>query len=1319
MDKTSNRLLVSSIVLLLLLITATWGWCATPVPYAPVKGLGNDVSTEVKTGSSVHYPSGTYNFTETDLSMYARGIPMSWGRTYRSNRVINKNGWMFDLPADGPLGYGWMNGWLVRIEGDAYVNGEGKYIYFTKDANGNYLTNQDAGLTLTKTVAGYELVEIGKYIYTFSAIGKLQDVRDLRGNSATLNYDTTGNLISITDSTGRIAFTLNYNSAGRIASVTNVAGRIVTYDYDVFGNLIKANLGGEILASYTYNSNHGLTTKANGLIETYTIDYYPVLADKGIVQKVLDPIGTQLRKEGKPTTGHETSFSYDFTNRVFFVTDYTGALFKHQVNSKGQLLSTDEIQGSDTIPVKRIEYQDNRIVKKIDSLGNSTLEQCDEWGNLIKRVDAIGEEKKQTFNTQNKLQTETDALGIITKYDYDTTGYLTKTTWGVGKPEETSTSYTYNSYGELLSTTTGNSTYTYEYNNLGRVTKITDSEGNIGTNEYDAIGNLIAYTDGVGNRSEYTYDAKDNPITWKDPLGNTATYSYNAARRLTSVKDALGRITQYETDFKGYTTAIIDPLNNRTEYSYDGNGNLIKATRGDSVITMTYDSANRVTSITDPEGNTTTYVNAKPGCASCSIDASPPDQVIDPLLNTTTYTFDKNRRITGITDPMSNVTAMVRNAIGSVASIKDANNNTTTYSYDALRRTTKQTDAAGGTVQFSYDNRGNLTSLTDPNGNTTAFNYDKNGRVTKETRPMGQSTENSYYPNGMLKTTKDANGNTTNLTYDKANRLTEITYADGTKDTFQYNAVGNLISYTSPGVSGTINYDELSRKTSETVNYGTFSKTYSYSYDAKGNRQSYTSPEGTTYNYGYNKNNQLKTITYNSQIISFDYQWNRLTKTTYPNGTTTTYDYNANSWLTDRNAKKGSTTIESGIYSFDKVGNITQQSSNTYGYDSIYQLINSSNTSNSETFSYDKSGNRTNSGYSHNANNELLSTDTATYTYDANGNTITKTENGNTTTYSYNARNKLAKITLPDGTEVNYDYDPFGRRIKKQTPTDTTNYLYANEGLIGEYTEAGTTKKTYGWRPNSIWGTSPLLQVDNNNYYYYHNDHLGTPRKLTDSTGAVLWQADYEAFGKAQVDPASIITNNLRFPGQYYDEETGLHYNLNRYYDPEAGRYEAKDPIGIIGGLNIFAYVKNNSISRLDPLGLLTIYGGFGGTAYLDGTGNASTLTGPIIYSDQTGFGSGTTFNSTGSSNDRSQTMGGGAGIGATIGFATGSLKDFSGSAFNTTIDVGPIAVTISSNGTNLGLSLSFGSKGFGAGMFMNESNTTFRNPTGDPCAGR
>jgi len=168
-----------------------------------------------------------------------------------------------------------------------------------------------------------------------------------------------------------------------------------------------------------------------------------------------------------------------------------------------------------------------------------------------------------------------------------------------------------------------------------------------------------------------------------------------------------------------------------------------------------------------------------------------------------------------------------------------------------------------------------------------------------------------------------------------------------------------------------------------------------------------------------------------------------------------------------------------------------------------------------------------------------------------------------------------------------YYYDPFGCRLWKEVAGVRTYFCYADEGLVAEFDASGNQTKEYGYRPDSTWTTDPLFMEQGGQYYFYQNDHLGTPQQVTSESGAVVWAAQYDAFGKATVDASSTVTNNLRFPGQYYDEETGLHYNWNRYYDPGTGRYTTEDPIGFESGdLSLYLYASASPLVITDPLGL-------------------------------------------------------------------------------------------------------------------------------------
>jgi len=275
----------------------------------------------------------------------------------------------------------------------------------------------------------------------------------------------------------------------------------------------------------------------------------------------------------------------------------------------------------------------------------------------------------------------------------------------------------------------------------------------------------------------------------------------------------------------------------------------------------------------------------------------------------------------------------------------------------------------------------------------------------------------------------------------------------------------------------------------------------------------------------------------------------------------------------------------------------------SYAYDSAYQLTGASVPGlPEEAYAYDPAGNRISGPaggtWTYNANNELTGRGAIAYAHDANGNVTHEVDGTSITLYHYDSANRLSKVELPDGSIAEYAYDPFNRRVMKTvSPSplagegagegEATYYLYSDEGLTGEYGTSGALKKAYGWAPDGIWGTNPLYMLEDGQYFFYHNDHLGTPRKMTDESGEVVWSATYAAFGEANVDPSSTVTNNLRFPGQYFDAETGLNYNWNRYYDPETGRYTQVDPIGFASGdANLYRYVGNSPLTFIDQVGL-------------------------------------------------------------------------------------------------------------------------------------
>jgi RHS repeat-associated protein len=470
---------------------------------------------------------------------------------------------------------------------------------------------------------------------------------------------------------------------------------------------------------------------------------------------------------------------------------------------------------------------------------------------------------------------------------------------------------------------------------------------------------------------------------------------------------------------------------------------------------------------------------------------------------------------------------------------------------------------------------------------------------------MGQEVNYQYDAAGNLVQRLDSKNQKRGYGYDEAGRLVNTRYynpADPVNPVktvlFAYDDLGNLTSYDDGETSGTYVYDDVSRKILETVNYGLFTKNIAYEYYGNGTKKTFTGPDGTIYAYSYDPNNQVSSINMPGvgQITYNTYQWTRPTLITLPGGSRKELGYDALMRIKQLSSKDpGGNTVLNYQYGYDRMDNIvnkaTEHGPYTYNYDSLYRLVTADGGPlTAERYSYDPVGNRLTSSnannWIYNPNNELQSYNGVTFRYDLNGNTTQKNDNGTIENFLYNEDDRLTEVKDGNGDVVaTYYYDPFGRRLWKEVGGTRTYFTYADEGLVAEFDGTGSETKSYGYAPNSTWTTNPLFMKQGTQYYFYHNDHLGTPQKMTSVTGAIAWSAKYESFGKAEIDASSTIVNNLRFPGQYYDQETGLHYNYHRYYDPRIGKYLMADPIGLVGGLNLFRYT-NNPIRYTDSTGL-------------------------------------------------------------------------------------------------------------------------------------
>ncbi len=251
----------------------------------------------------------------------------------------------------------------------------------------------------------------------------------------------------------------------------------------------------------------------------------------------------------------------------------------------------------------------------------------------------------------------------------------------------------------------------------------------------------------------------------------------------------------------------------------------------------------------------------------------------------------------------------------------------------------------------------------------------------------------------------------------------------------------------------------------------------------------------------------------------------------------------------------------------------------------------------SEEFRYDAAANRLNfntSRFDLVKDNRLKQWRDQEYSYDAWGN-LTEKRSGlaKWQTFTYDCENRLVRAETMLNSQLHstgtYQYDSLGRRIGKQSETNgqTQHKRFLWQGLRMLREESPGQSSLYVYEPGSY---APLARVDQregdsgNKVYYFHTDQIGTPLEMTDIDGQIVWQATYKAWGSLEALTVNEVEQNLRFQGQYFDEETGLHYNTFRYYDPEVGRFITQDPISIIGGVNSYQYAPN-PLGWLDPLG--------------------------------------------------------------------------------------------------------------------------------------
>ena len=660
----------------------------------------------------------------------------------------------------------------------------------------------------------------------------------------------------------------------------------------------------------------------------------------------------------------------------------------------------------------------------------------------------------------------------------------------------------------------------FERDEAGRITTITDPEGEAIHYAYDERGDLIGVTDRADNTTEFTYNQDHYLLEVIDPQGNTPMrYVYDDDGRLIAtvdaegnrtelhhdpdanqevITDALGNPTVHEYDAEGNITAIVNAQGKRVEYTYDDRGNELTYTDElGKTSTFTYDENNRRTSRTDPLDNTWSYTYNGHGKQLTATD---------PAGNVTSHEYDAGGNLIRTINGMGQVREFAVDGHGNRTSAVDPLGRVSSYAYDANGRLITETRPGGRTIQTTYDDNGNRLTVTEtrttPDGPEMieeSFGYDEMGRRTRATDAMGNSEYTEYDPNGRTTAKVDRLENRTEHEYDVRGRLVRTTYPDGTESTWTYDAQGNTTSATDRlGRTTTFAYDTLNRLTRTTFADDTYiERAYDdagrvvrtlderghetvYAWDDAGRKLSQTDHLGNSVSFAYNELGQMTARTDpREKTTGYEYdELGRCVRTVRPDGTSTSDVYDAAGQRISGTDPAGQVT-QFGYHASGALAGVTDALGLTtsYTYDEVGNLITQTDANSHATlFEYDKLGRRTKrtlplgmeeiAGYDAAGNLTSLTTfngDTIGFGHDADGRVTEKTLPGDTVvTYVYNASGTLQSVTDARGT-TNYAYDLRDRLLLRTDPDGTQiSYTYDDAGNRTSVTTAdGTTSYTY------------------------------------------------------------------------------------------------------------------------------------------------------------------------------------------------------------------------------------------------------------------
>lgn len=729
---------------------------------------------------------------------------------------------------------------------------------------------------------------------------------------------------------------------------------------------------------------------------------------------------------------------------------------------------------------------------------------------------------------------------------------------------------------------------------------------------------------------------------WKttNALGHVAEIvAYDGAGRVLESKDANGVTTQLAYHPRGWLASrtvkgAIPAEDAVTSFAYGATGQITRVTQPDGdFLDYEYDDAHRLVAIQDAAGHRIEYTLDVAGNRTAEVTKDANAAITRQLSRT----YDLLSRLIEQRDAHNQPTQFAYDANGNQTEIEDALGIQTGQTHDPLNRLKQTLQDVGGIeaeTGFEYDALDRLTKVTDPKGLDTDYHYDGLGNLVQLTSPDTGIATYAYDAAGNRLTQTDARGITATYTYDALNRLTGIAYPDSSLDVAYYYDEANLLTGCAASLpqgrltrmidaSGTTAwcYDRRGNVAQKRLTHGSQTRTVGYTYTLGDRLGATTYPDGTVIEYTRNALGQVATITQTGItptqpiVTATAYRpFGPIAQIVFAGGASQTFTHDGNDWTT---AIAGTALTIS--YDHDARGNIESiteaAQTRSYDYDPLSRLTQvQDNSLPLEGFDYDATGNRqsktTPSGTQAYAypldSHRLAAIDTNARSYDAMGNLTAR----GTQDFVHGHDQRLKRVTQGSTTLAAYRHNGRGERTRKQTDllipgggNLSYSYIYDEHGrLLAEYRtsdwQGPQFHRLYVWLDDRLVALQAKADAYADEWLHIHTDHLGTPRAITrpsqSNTTVWRWGLTQTAFGEHAPDEdpdgdSHDFIFNLRYPGQYYDAETGLHYNYFRDYEPGTGRYIESDPIGLKGGINTYAYVGALPLSFIDPLGLRQI----------------------------------------------------------------------------------------------------------------------------------